>query len=623
MAWWQNRKEEIPTLATVEAAFQKITVDELKKYVALVGDKTPPLRKAELVALCASFLYGNKLQKLWQSLNEMQQAAVAEVVHGPDTFFYAERFAAKYGQVPPTKQGKDENDYSYGYNSKPTLLAFFLYGNIMPDDLKQRLKPFVKPPKQTRLESVAELPLNVALCWMDYNYQTREKVLVTKEVTTQQRDTESDAAQDLPAVLRLVDAGKVALSEKTLRPSAVVQKAVAAVLRNGDFYDPDEEADKEKYDQTVGYIKAFAWPMILHNGKLAEVSGKKLALSKTGRAALGKPPHETIKALWERWLKNRTFDEMNRVEDIKGQTGKGKAGMTGKEGRRTVIQDALKDCPVNEWVNLSDFSRYMKAANYEFEVTRDPWSLYLCEHGYGNLGDNSSGWNILQERYIAALLFEYAATLGLLDVAYIRPEGVRRDYRDMWGADDLEFLSRYDGLLSFRVNPLGAYCLGLAKTYTPPPVVIRSTLTILPSLKVTVTGASLEPDEEMLLSNYAEKNSERDWHLSVAKAMEAVESSHDINELREFLEARDEQSLPETVESFIRNAQDKTRRLKDKGAAFVIDCGTAEIAEKIAAHPNLKRHCLRAGDTHLVVYETSEKQFRQTLYALGYCWPRK
>ena len=97
MAWWQNRKEEIPTLATVEAALQKITVDALKKYVALVSDKTPPLRKAELVALCASYLQGNKLQKLWQSLNEMQQAAVAEVVHGPDTFFYAER-----GQIRPS-----------------------------------------------------------------------------------------------------------------------------------------------------------------------------------------------------------------------------------------------------------------------------------------------------------------------------------------------------------------------------------------------------------------------------------------------------------------------------------------------------------------------------------------
>ncbi len=620
MAWWYNRKEEIQTFATVEAALLKINVDDLKKYVALVDKKAPLLRKGDLVALCASHLAGDNLQKLWSRLSEIQQAAVAEVAHGPDTLFRTERFAAKYGQVPKTKE-KSDNHYSH--NTKPTLLAFFLYGNIMPDDLKVRLKAFVALPQETRLESVAEFPAVVELQGWKYDYNTGKRVLATKEVTAEQWATERDAAQDLLAVLRLVDAGKVALSEKTLRPSEAVQKAVAQVLRSGDFYDPAEEADKGKYDQTVGYMKAFAWPIILHNGKLAEVSGKKQALSKAGRAALGKPPHETIKALWERWLKNRTFDEMNRVEDIKGQTGKGKSGMTGKEGRRAVIQDALKDCPVGAWVALQNFSRYMQAASYDFEVTRDPWSLYLCESGYGNLGDNGSAWNILQERYIGALLFEYAATLGLLDVAYIRPEGARHDYENMWGADNLSFLSRYDGLLYFSLNPLGAYCLGLTKTYTPPAVAIRSTLTVLPSLKVTVTGEPLETGEEMLLSNYAEKLTERDWHLSVAKTMEAVESSHDINELRAFLEARDDQSLPETVESFIRNAQDKTRFLKDKGAAFVLDCGAAETAEKIAANPSLKRHCLRAGDTHLVVYETSEKQFRQMLYALGYCWPRK
>jgi hypothetical protein len=38
--------------------------------------------------------------------------------------------------------------------------------------------------------------------------------------------------------------------------------------------------------------------------------------------------------------------------------------------------------------------------------------------------NGSGGWNILQERYLLALLFEYAATLGLIDIAYrmIRPK---------------------------------------------------------------------------------------------------------------------------------------------------------------------------------------------------------
>jgi hypothetical protein len=62
----------------------------------------------------------------------------------------------------------------------------------------------------------------------------------------------------------------------------------------------------------------------------------------------------------------------------------------------------------------------------------------------------------LQLRYLLCFLFEYVAALGIIDVAYIEPNGARNDFRNLWGADDLEFLSRYDGLVYFRLTPLGA-----------------------------------------------------------------------------------------------------------------------------------------------------------------------
>ena len=62
--------------------------------------------------------------------------------------------------------------------------------------------------------------------------------------------------------------------------------------------------------------------------------------------------------------------------------------------------------------------------------------------------------------FMLCLLLEYAATLGLIDVALIPPAGARRDYGGLWGTDELVYFSRYDGLMYFRVTPLGAYCLG-------------------------------------------------------------------------------------------------------------------------------------------------------------------
>jgi hypothetical protein len=79
----------------------------------------------------------------------------------------------------------------------------------------------------------------------------------------------------------------------------------------------------------------------------------------------------------------------------------------------------------------------------------------FSDQQYSSLGhDGYHSWEILQFRYLLCVLFEYAAALGIIDVAYIEATGARNDFGDLWGTDDLEFLSRYDGLIYFRVTPL-------------------------------------------------------------------------------------------------------------------------------------------------------------------------
>ena len=86
------------------------------------------------------------------------------------------------------------------------------------------------------------------------------------------------------------------------------------------------------------------------------------------------------------------------------------------------------------------------------------------------------------------LLFEYAATLGLIDVAYTHPDGARHDFAGNWGTDDLAFLSRYDGLQYFRINPLGAWCLGIADEYVPAAPPPSASLTVYPDLRLQWEG---------------------------------------------------------------------------------------------------------------------------------------
>src|SRR5262249_10283372 len=209
---------------------------------------------------------------------------------------------------------------------------------------------------------------------------------------------------------------------------------LVSLLYNGDFY--ALQPKQHKWEQAIGPIKAFAWPLLVQAARLAELHGKKLALTKAGRQALSAPSAETLRLLWHRWVTTKLLDEFTRIEVIKGQHGKGKHGMTAVTGRRTALAGALQQCPVGKWVKFDDFSNFMQAASFDFEVTRQPWDLYIADAHYGNLGyDGYHDWSILQARYGLCLLFEYAATLGMLDVAYIPPERARRDYRHMWGTD--------------------------------------------------------------------------------------------------------------------------------------------------------------------------------------------
>ena len=87
----------IPTLEVALSEF--MNSDDLKKLAALTKVKLPT-RKADLAAVIMRYLDGERLRTVWQCLDELQRAAVAEVVHSSSTKFLTDRFHAKYGRGP-------------------------------------------------------------------------------------------------------------------------------------------------------------------------------------------------------------------------------------------------------------------------------------------------------------------------------------------------------------------------------------------------------------------------------------------------------------------------------------------------------------------------------------------
>jgi hypothetical protein len=263
------------------------------------------------------------------------------------------------------------------------------------------------------------------------------------------RCTAPDALSNLVAVLELTADRQMRCSAATRRPLAATVKLVEDVLVAGDYYDAGEP------------IAAFAWPVLLQVGGLAQLAGARLELTPRGRAALDRPSYEALGGLWAKWLKSVSHDELSRIEAIKGQ--RKASTLTSVPKRRVAVATGLASVEPGVWIDTDALLGILQTQPAPLAVARSLmalWRLYLVDSYYGSLGHaGRKVWDVLEGRYALCVLFEYAATLGVLDVAYTDPDGARDDYRGLWGADYFAWLSRYDGLVAVRVNELGAAIL--------------------------------------------------------------------------------------------------------------------------------------------------------------------
>ena len=429
----------------------------------------------------------------------------------------------------------------------------------------------------------------------------------------QVRLTAPEAITNLRTVLELCAAAALSCSPKTGRPSTATIRTLDAHLAEGDFY-------------TTDAIASFAWPLLVQAGGLATLDGSRLKLTPAGRAALDKPPAVSLRQLWQRWLTHAVIDEFSRVDNIKGQRSRNV--LSAAKGRRRMVHEALLTCPPDEWVDVDALFRTMRRRGISPDIARTEralWKLYLVDPEHGSLGySGHHDWKILEGRYTLAVIFEYAASLGLIDIDYTDPVGARQDFQDNWGGDCLDALSRYDGLRSIRLNALGAYALGLAPTYQPstPPSTQVGTLNVLPNLDI-VALAHLDAADRVLLSTYATQTSDRVWTVSADSLLTALDSGRELDEFTLFLQQRSERELPSALTALTGDVHRRAEALIDLGHARVIECADPATATLIAHDRQLRVLCHAIGDRYLVVPLDQELKFRKALRKLGYVVPTR
>jgi hypothetical protein len=605
---------------TLQQALWLLTAEQLKQRRNLLSTGNRSTRKADMVEAISHELLSADLSEHWALLSELEQSAVAESVHRWGGFFDRAGFKARYGSLPNAFEPVAYYSFSgleRDRQERRSLLPLFFYDGLIPEDLCKRLASIVAVPTPLEIASFTDedLPASIA---------PARVIEPGEDVSDPLRRlaTETLIHHDLPGVLRLIGQGRISVGAKTGLPSSASMTKLETVLLGGDWYTSDDDLDEPRWaGGPIRPIRPFAWPLLLQAGGLAKAEGSKLVLTARGNKALSQPVEEVVSHLFARWQQKGTPDELRRVDLIKGQTAKG-VRLSAVSDRRAVIADALRDCcPPGRWVAIDELFRHMLFRGHRFEVSENTWVLYFTDQNYGSLGMNGAdGFEILQGRYILAYLFEYLATLGMIDVAYTSPYDARSDYDDAWGADEFAFLSRYDGLRYIRLNALGAYCLGLAETYEPALPKRPPLCSIGADLLLTLKREP-EPAERLALEQIAKPLSATLWHLDPDAVLRHSADPGERGRIRAFIESSTDEGLPAEVGQLLRSVEERATALVDAGPARLIKCRDPAITVMLTSDPVTAPHCTRAGERLVCVPEPKLAAFRRGLAKLGFVLP--
>jgi len=604
----------------------QLTVSELKNCLPLLENGKKPTKKIDIIEYIHDDILKNH-KIYWSKLSSLEKKAVAEAMHRtPDEngrrMFDAYGFKAKYNEIP------QHFIHRYGFTSikarekeKTSYLTLFFYQHSLPNSLYSLMNHYVEKPEKTGIATITEDKLPKTF-HHDLGDHYKKHTQAISEPKVKICCTEEKVAHEIEALLRFVETGKCTVSDKTYRATTATLRNIDELLLEGDYYLPEDDWQLSKYaGSSIRPIRAFAWPLLLQASGLAKRAGKKLQLTAKGKKALNAPLNETVLLLYQRWRNKKLIDEFSRIEIIKGQASKGRV-MTAVPERKKAIESLLQQCPVDEWIPIDNLFRYIKIKGSELEVCHQEWKLYIGDRDYGNIGNNGN-FEMVEGRYIMVYLFEYLATMGLIDIAYTVPYLVRDDCDDLWGTEDLAHLSRYDGLLFFRINPLGAYCLGLAEQYQPRIIEKSALLTVDSELNITLLRDATAT-EIMLLERYAEPLKSNKWQLTEDKILQAVGNNFSADDFQHFLQENNSNpEFPEQVKLFFNLVHQREHALVDLGNARLLRCYNEAFAKMLATHAATKKYCRHTDGVMLIVPDKTQKQFTKGLHKLGYIFPQE
>jgi hypothetical protein len=589
---------------TIKHVVAGIGMPTLKNLRTRLGIGKGLVHKDELVTVVANYLEQN-LVSVVQRLTSMEKKLLAEVAHSKGGYDPAV-FRAKYPAWHPSNPANSSSQ-----DASLTWLFFTFYdkvGYVMPPTLASQVRGLLTKPAPAQVSVIEEIPTEIP-----------DKELESRSVRV--HNGAETSLLELRKVLGLANAGKLRVTPKSKRPTSATEKTIAAILLPSDFdlEIPKDFAEEYEDAERAGGVRSHGWAVLAQQCGWCKVRDEKLALTESGTRMLTLGRMEDFREGVERFIDNDDFDELHRVNHIRGQTGRAKRYMTRPSCRRSAICHSMSAWPLEKWISIPEVQRFVRASGHELEACREPLYLYFGEFQYGHL----SGGSGVDRQFLRAFLLESLGTLGLVDVAYVFPHFLWPDFRGEWGTDEDAFTGRYDGLLYVRLNRLGAYCLGLTDQYEVPRPASSGLFRVLPNHEIVLSGPeTLTPSATHLLDSMAARTSDLVWKIDRDVILGYMESGGAPKDIHDFLDSYAIDGVPKQVRTFLADITRKAQACRSSEDAVLIELTDQESAAEITNDSRTSKLCRLVGTNSVVVRKRNLRAFQNALKKLGYVLPK-
>jgi len=422
---------------------------------------------------------------------------------------------------------------------------------------------------------------------------------------------------ELGRILRLIQVGKIKVTDSTRRPTDASTRLIATALVQPDFLLDSPKEETKPQTEIPGPVRAHAWGVLVQQCGWAKPRAGCLTLTSAGKDILSAFTPEKFKTGVESFLGDDSFDELHRVNHIRGQSGKAKRYISNPGERRSRIKGPIASWPVGEWLSFDESFRLIAASGAKTNIFDSPQgSLFIVDAEYGEIYDDLEVFR----QFLRAVVMESLATLGLVDIAWVYPHSLWPEFKDCYGRYGHEFLGRYDGLLAVRINSLGAYCFQLRETYAFTPSVETKRFHLLPNHDLTALETP-EASDLAFLELISVRKSDSVWQLDAPTILQSMQQGTRLPDIREFLLRSARQGIPPNIEKWLEDFGEKAIACRAAHRAILLEWKDSAQAHLIATSSGTGKLCYHAGENRIAVPERQLSAFSREARKLGFLIP--